>query len=150
GRAGAARSTASRPSTSTARRGRSPGLLLLEAECGGVDAVAEAGGRGAVREDVAEVALAGRAEGLRAAHEEASVLLEFERALRRRRREGRPPAARVVLLVRAEDLRAAARTAIDALLERVVVLAAERPLGPFFAQDPVLLGGQLAAPLLLG
>src|SRR5205823_13134791 len=52
--------------------------------------------------------------------------------------------------LRAEELGSAAGAAIDAGLEDVVVLAAERPLGSLLAEDVELLRRQLAPPLLLG
>src|ERR687887_1348912 len=96
------------------------------------------------------MALARGAQHLGPAHEEAPVVLGLERVPARRLVEGRPAAAGVVLRVRAEELGAAAGAAVDARLEHVVVLAAERPLGSLLAQDVELLRRQLAPPLLLG
>ena len=45
---------------------------------------------------------------------------------------------------------AAAGAPVRPGLEDVVVLPAERRLGPLVAEDPILLGRQLLAPLLLG
>src|SRR5439155_25603785 len=83
-------------------------------------------------------------------HEEAPVLLGLERVLARGRVERRPAAARVVLRLGAEELRAAARAAVDAVLEHVVVLVRERSFGALLAQDAVRLRRQLAPPLLAG
>src|SRR5262249_56059607 len=62
-------------------------------------------------------------------------------------RERGPGAARVVLGFRAEELGAASGAAVSAVVERVVVLAGERPLRALLSQHVVLLGRQLGAPL---
>src|SRR5207248_3350379 len=72
-------------------------LLLLQFECRRVDAVALPGRRGAVREDVAEVAAAVGAHDLGANHAEGRVSLLVDRLLARRRVERGPAAAGVVL-----------------------------------------------------
>src|SRR5919198_4419541 len=95
------------------------------------------------------MALARGAQHLGPAHEEAPVLLGLDRALARRLVEGRPAAAGVVLRLGAEELRAAAGAPVDARLEHVVVLAAERPLGSLLPEDAVLLRRQVAPPLRL-
>src|ERR687888_2479330 len=95
------------------------------------------------------MAFARGAEHLGPAHEEAPVLLGLDRALARRLEERRPPAAGVVLRVRAEELGAAAGAPVDARLEHVVVLAAERPFGPLLPEDAELLRRQVAPPLRL-
>src|SRR5438270_2569365 len=89
------------------------------------------------------------AEHLGPAHEEAPVLLGLDRVLARRLVERGPAAAGVVLRVRAEELRTAAGTPVDARLEHVVVLAAERPLGSLLPEDVELLRRQVAPPLRL-
>src|SRR5262245_64587698 len=61
--------------------------------------------------------------------------------------ERRPAAARVVLGVAREQLLAATGAAIRAGLERVVVLTGERTLRPLLAQNAILLGRELRAPL---
>src|SRR5215207_10134888 len=78
------------------------------------------------------------------------VRVLVDRALARRSGEGGPPAARVVLRFRAEELGAAAGAAVRSVVERVVVLAAERPLRALLAEDAELLGRQLLPPLLFG
>ena len=105
---------------------------------------------GAVREDVAEVAAAGRAQHFRTHHPVGRVGLLVDRLLAGRRRESGPAATGVVLRVGLEQLGPAAGTAVRARLEHVVVLAAERRLGSLLAQHLVLLGRQLFAPRLLG
>src|SRR5207237_651174 len=104
----------------------------------------------AVREDMPEVAAAARAQHRWAHHAVARVGLLLHRVLAGRGGEGRPAAAGVVLRVGVEQLRTAAGAPVRPGLEDVVVLSAERRLGPLVAEDPILLGGQLLAPLLLG
>src|SRR5207237_3590023 len=77
------------------------------------------------------------------------VRLLLERVVARRRGERGPAAAPVVLRVRPEQLRAAPGAAVRPRLERVVVLAAKRPLRSLLAQDAELLGAELLAPLRL-
>src|SRR5919197_1542251 len=95
------------------------------------------------------MALARGAQHLGPAHEEAPVLLGLDRILARRLVERRPAAAGVVLRLRAEELGAAAGAPVDARLEHVVVLAAERPLGSLLPEDVELLRRQVTPPLRL-
>src|SRR4051794_10176554 len=97
--------------------------VLLVLESGGVDAIAQAGRVRAVGEHVAEVAAAAGTQHLGALHEEAAVGLLVDRLFGGGRRESGPAAARVVLGVGGEELRAAAGAHVRARLERVVVLA---------------------------
>src|SRR5205085_7949997 len=83
-------------------------------------------------------------------HPVGRVGLLLDSVVTRGRREGRPAAARVVLRVGVEQLRAAPGAAVAARLEDVIVLATKRRLGSLLPQDAVLLGRQLLAPLLLG
>src|SRR6185436_1786722 len=78
-----------------------------EVQGGGVDAVAQARGLGAVREDMPQVRLAAGADDLRAHHAVAGVPAVLHRCLARRRREARPAGARVELRVAVEELLAA-------------------------------------------
>src|SRR5215217_1346014 len=73
------------------------GFLGFEAERGGVYAVALAGRRGAVVEDVALMRPARGAVHLRTAHEEAAVFLGLDVLLVYRRPEARPARTGVVL-----------------------------------------------------
>src|SRR5436190_7679148 len=102
-----------------------------------------------VGEQVAEMTAARGAHHLGAHHPERRVRLLVDRLLARRRVEGRPAAAGVVLRVGAEELGAATGAPVRAGLEDVVVLAGEGTLGPLLAQYTELLGRQLLAPLLL-
>src|ERR1700756_522819 len=96
------------------------------------------------------MAAAFRAHDLGPHHPVARVRLLLDRLAARRRRERRPAAARVVLRVRLEQLGPAARAAVRPGLEDVVVLAREWRLCSLAAEDVVLLGRQLGAPLRLG
>src|SRR3954452_23833516 len=97
---------------------------------------------------MAEATAAGGAEHLGAFHAEGRVGLLVDRLRVGRRRERGPAAAGVVLRIGDEELCPAAGAPVGARLERVVVLAAERPLRALLAKDPVLLGRQLGLPLL--
>src|SRR2546423_8195746 len=97
-----------------------------------------------------EMPTAIRAHDLGAHHPERRVALLVDRLVTRRRREGRPPAARVVLGLGAEELGAAACATVRPRLEQVVVFPRERGFRPLLAEDAVLLGAELRAPLRLG
>src|SRR5215210_672256 len=129
-----------------------PGALLrfgfgVEAERGGVDAVALAFRGRTVLEHVSLVGAADGAVYLRAAHEEAAILFSLDVPLVYRCPETRPARARVVLGVRREERRPAGHTPVDSLLLVVVVLTAEGPLCALHPRDAVLLGGELILPL---
>src|SRR5436305_12921223 len=96
------------------------------------------------------MAAAARAQDLRAPHEVAAVGLLLDRLLIRRRREGRPATARVVLRVRGEQLRPAACTRVGARVERVVVLAAERALRALLSEHVYVSGVRFAPPSASG
>src|SRR5437763_736284 len=90
------------------------------------------------------------AHDLGADHPERLVRLLVDHLVARRRVESRPAATRVVLRLGAKELRAAARTAVHAGLEHMIVLAGKRRLRALFAEDAVLLRTQLSAPFRLG
>src|SRR5690606_30907035 len=94
----------------TSLRRRLPGRL--EAQRRRVDAVAQAGGRRPVLEDVAEMRIAGRAQHLDAAHAMARVHAPRDPALVDRRPPAGPAAARLVLALGCEQRRAAAHAEI--------------------------------------
>src|SRR5450432_3073103 len=97
-----------------------------------------------------EMTAATTAADLRAAHEHGVVRPQLDSAGDGRLVEARPAGARVELGVRAEQLASAGRAAVRAVFLGVDILACERPLGVALAQHPVLLGGQLLPPLLVG
>src|SRR6185312_6733903 len=111
-------------------RGASGAVLLrrLELHRYAVHAVAQAGGLGAVGEDVAEVAAAAGAADLGAVHEEAAVGLGGDVRRVDRREEARPAGAGVELGVRGEERQAAGGADEDAFLVDLVERAGEGPL----------------------
>src|SRR3989337_789565 len=125
-------------------------ILRLELERGAVDAVAQpALFLRTVGEDVPQVPLAARADDLGANHAVRHVAMLLDRAFLRPG-EARPARAAVELGLALEQ-RLTARGA-EILTGRLVllVLAGERALGAMLAQDAVLLGRQLRAPLGIG
>src|SRR5689334_15649963 len=90
-----------------------------------------------------------RAGHLGTDHAVAQVAVLLDR-LAERLVEGGPAAARVVLGVGLEELRAAAGAQVDAGLEDLVVLAGERRLGALEPEHAVLLRRELCAPLGVG
>src|SRR5437588_11203173 len=121
-------------------------LFRLQLQRRRVDAVAQAGGAGAVVEDVAEMAVALRTQHLGADHAVGHVALLVDMAVDGRRRKTRPAAAGIELGVGLEQRLAAAGARIGALAVLVLILAGERPLGRLLAQHRILHRRQLAAP----
>ena len=128
------------------RAGPVGSALGVELQCGAVHAVAQAGGAGAVGEDVAEVAAAAGAVDLRARHLEAAVLLEADGGLVDGGGEGRPAGAAVELGVGGEegDVAAGAEEAAGAVL--AVERAGAGALGAVAAERAELLGGEALLP----
>src|SRR5438309_4085605 len=115
-----------------------------------VDAVALAGWRGAVLEDVAQMAAAAAAVHLHPLHAVARIPLRGDGARVGRAREARPAGAALELVVGAEQLRAAARAHEAPRLVVVPQRSAEGALGALLAEHAILLERQLAAPLIVG
>src|SRR3712207_4515268 len=124
--------------------------VRLEAERGGVDAVALSGRRGTVVEDVSLVRPARGAVHLSPAHEEAALFLSGDVRSLDGRPEAGPTRAGVVLRLGAEEGRPAAHAAINSLSFVVPVLPRECALGALLTRYSMLLGRQLAPPLLVG
>src|SRR5579862_8455025 len=124
-----------------------PLLLRVEVERERVDAVALARRIRPVGEDVAEMGVAGRAAHLDPTHAVRVVLLELDGTLECGLVEARPAGARVVLRLRAEQLRPAGAAAVDAVA--VVDQQLSRPgrLGGRLAQDRVAVGVERCFPL---
>src|SRR3954463_12338505 len=114
-----------------------------------IDAIALAGGRRPVLEDVPEMSAAAAAMHLDPLHPVARIAIRSHRARIPRPREARPAAAALELFLGAEELRSAARAEIPSRLVVVPQGAGEGALGAFLPQDPVLLGRQLAAPFFV-
>src|SRR3954463_6963820 len=133
------------------RVGSSRGAVArIELERARVDAVAEtARVTRAVLEHVPEVAAAVAAGDLGATHEQRVVGAGLDRGGDGGLGEAGPAGAGVELGRGREQLRAAARTAVHAVLLDVPVLAGERALRTALAQHLVLLGGELLAPLVI-
>src|SRR5262249_15254650 len=100
-------------------------LFRLQLERRRVDAVAQAGRARAVIEDMAEMAVAFRAQHLGAAHAVAVILLLVDIALGGGLGKARPAAAGIELGVGFEQGLAAARADIGALAVLVLVFAGE-------------------------
>ena len=115
-----------------------------------VDAVAQAGGRGAVREDVAEVAAAGGAGNLDPPHAVAHIFDLGDVLGHPRLPEARPAGARVEFFVRLEQRVPAADADVSSLVLACVVLARKGGLGPAHPRDGVLLSREMFFPLLVG
>jgi hypothetical protein len=104
-----------------------------KAERGGVDAVAQAGGRGAVVEDVGQVGVALAAQRLGAAHEQAVIGLGAHVLRGGRRPETRPAGTGLKLFVAAEQGVAAAHAAIHTGFVIIPVAAGKGALGTLLA-----------------
>src|ERR1700682_3422786 len=124
-----------------------PSARLLQR--GRVDAVALAGRRWSVLEDMTEVASAAAAMHLDPLHSVARVARRGDGARVGRTREAGPARPAVELLLGAEELRAATRAEIAAGLVIVPELAAEGALGARLSEHAGLLERQLAAPLII-
>src|SRR6185369_2988119 len=111
-----------------------------------IDAVAQAGRAGAVGEDVAEMAVAFRAQYLGADHAVADIALLVDMAVHGGRGEARPAAAGIELGIRFEQRLAAAGAGIGARAVLVLILAGKRPLGRLLAQHGILHRRQFLAP----
>src|SRR4051794_39446718 len=126
-------------------------LRSFEVQSRAVDAVALAATVGrAVVEDMAEVAAAAGAGDLGADHPVGAVLMQLDGVGVGGMGEARPAAARVELVVGAEDLGVASRAAEDAGGLVVGVLAGEGGLGGLAPKNGVGLGRDLLPPLVLG
>src|SRR6478735_1643901 len=110
-------------------------------------------GRGAeslAGEHVPEVGTAGRTANLGPHRAEGAVFQQLHPVGSQRGVERRPSAVRIELVLAAEQLGAAAATAVHPHRLVGLVRAGERPLGARLAEHLVLLLAQLRAPLLVG
>src|SRR3954452_2904971 len=143
----AALRAASRPGHegTLARRGR----RRVEHQRKTVHAVAQAGGLGAVVEDMAEMAAAAAAMDFGAQHAEGAVLGLADRVLQRLP-ETRPAGAALELGIGREQRQVAAGAGERALAMFFQQRARTRPLGALLAQDVILHWGELRAPFGVG
>src|SRR5690606_6476936 len=131
---------------------REPSLLFLvvEGEGCGIDAIALARRLRSVGENVAKMTAAIRTGDFGAHHAVTAVGMCIDRRIWKRLKETRPAGSRIILGLGSKQRRAAARAFEDTLAFERIVFAGERPLRALFAQNTVLLRGQLPAPLLFG
>src|ERR1017187_3540914 len=122
----------------------------FEAERGGVDAIALAGGRRAVGKQVAQMRVALAAQHLGALHEEALVGFGGDVLFRRRRGKARPSRAGIEFVAGKEQLRSAARAAVHTRFVIVPIAPSEGALGTLLARYRELFGCQLALPFGVG
>src|SRR5277367_5204451 len=90
-----------------------------------------------------------RTSGLDPSHAQAIVLMRFDRRVVDRKIKARPSAPRLKLGVGREQLRPAGDAVIHAVVMILVQRTGKGPLGPFLANDMVLLRSQLRPPLRL-
>ena len=127
-----------------------PGTMSDEAQSGFVDAIAESGGRRAVVEHVAQVGVAQAAQDFGAVHEEAVVGLGVDVFGGDGRGVAGPAGAGIELGGGAEERVAAADAAVESGGFRLIVGAGEGRVGGAAARGPILLRGELAAPVAVG
>src|SRR5688572_31630862 len=111
-----------------------PSSRLVELERGGIDAIAQARGRGAVLEHVPEMRATMAAYHFGAPHGQRRIVLGRNVVARSGPREARPSGAGVELVIRAEELGVTTYAAVDALVVIIPVGAGERGLGASFTR----------------
>src|SRR5579863_5324300 len=115
-------------------------LAGVKIERHAVHAIALAGRRRPIVENMAQMPAATAAMHLGANHEKAAVARRFDRAVERRR-EARPAGAAVEFGAGVEQLLTAAGAMIDPGTVLLVERAGSGALGAVLAQDAILLGG---------
>lgn len=123
--------------------------LLFKRQRRGVNTVALSGRRRTIVEHVPEMRVAARAGDLDSAHAVALVRVGFERVLRHRRPEARPPGAGFEFMVGLEQGSPATHAPIEPLALVLIKAAAERPLRAALPGYVVLLRRQLSFPLVI-
>src|SRR3982075_3587129 len=121
-----------------------------EGERGAVHAITQPGRPGSIREDVAEMGVAGGAKHLGAAREPRAVLVLIPRIPGERRPEARPTRSGIEFRLGGEQRRAAAHAGIGAGMLFVPIGPGEGPLGAVLARDVILLRREQPAPFGLG
>lgn len=112
----------------------------------GIDAVATARGRRPVVEDVTQMGIAPGTKDLGTHHTVAPVRLLNHGIGRNRAPEARPTGSGIEFFQRAKDRALATHAAIGSRGLGLAILAGKWPLGPLFATDLILLGGENFAP----
>jgi hypothetical protein len=124
-------------------------LGCVEVQGDGVDAVAQAGGRRAVLEDVAEMGAAAAAQDFRSPHAVACVMLRIHDSFGDGLVEAGPAGAGVEFGVGIEQRLAAAHAFEHAFSLVVVVLSAEWAFGALQPRDDILLVGEHLPPFFI-
>src|SRR3990172_7713286 len=125
-------------------------LRLVELERSGIDAIAQIRRRRTVLKEMAQVGVAFATENFGAPHEQAVVRLGFDLVLSNRGPEARPAGVRIELGVGAEQLVAAAGTAVNSLIVAIPILPGKRRLGALLAANVILRRRQLLFPFRIG
>ena len=126
-----------------------PGSLWLELQARPVDAVAHAGGIGAVIEHMAQMASAIVADHFGTHHAQGAIAVGIHRAHVRWGEKAGPAGAAVEFRFTVEERLSAGCAAVHALLVVVPIRPGEGALGAFLAEDMVLLRRQLFLPLIV-
>ena len=124
-------------------------LLFVEAQGGGVDAIAHSGGVWAIGKDVAEMASAAGAGDLGSDHAVAAVCVLLDVVFGERIVKAGPAAMGVKLGLGRKELESAGGAEINSGSFGVSVLSGEGSLGAFFAKNTVLLRGERTTPLFV-
>jgi hypothetical protein len=123
---------------------------FFEVEGGGVDAVELAGGVGAVGEDMTEVAAALGTGNFDATHAEGAVVMEVDGVFGEGLEETGPAGSGLELGVGFEEGSVAGGAVVEAVGVVIDEGAGEGAFGALLAEDVILLGGELLAPLGIG
>ena len=124
--------------------------LGLEAQRGGVEAIAQAGRARAVLEDMAEMRIAAGADDLVSDHAMAAVGDGLNIFRGHGLEEAGPASPGIELRVGGKERQVAANAVINTILVVVVEEPAEGALRAFAARDAILLLGELLLPFLVG
>src|SRR4029077_12100504 len=125
-------------------------LLRREVERRRVHAVAQPGGPGTIRKNVAQMRIAAGTARLGASHAITGVGMFADVLAVGGGKEARPSGSRIEFCFRAKEQCAAADAVVRPVIVLVPVLARESALGAAAAGDLILLRGQLLLPLGFG
>src|SRR5436190_3674022 len=121
-------------------------VRFMEDQRGGVEAVAQSSWARAVLEDMAEMAIAARAENFDACHAMGVIGVVDDVFRRDRFEKAGPTGAGIELGISGKQWQSATDAGINTGLFVIVEDATEGRLGTFAAGDLILFGGQLLAP----